>query len=221
MAVHDVAYNLKKKSGMMFSHREAKPGAKAGTWNVWRPIHQRCRNREIAWTCDEVFCLEFSRVSVLCVCWIGELECFKVVEYLPAGLVLLGPSWSSIAGALLPSTSVAPQFLLIFRPIFVRLFSSFSGDDSRLWCGSFPNCHTCDAECDRRKIWEVDSQSGITCALVPSSCLSFCLNWDFKYFKSPFFCIVPLLALGMPAYWLLTQNLEVWLQPCVASVLSV
>jgi hypothetical protein len=47
------------------------------------------------------------------------------------------------------------------------------------------------------------------------------LNWDFKYFKSPFFCIVPLLALGMPAYWLLTQNLEVWLQPCVASVLSV
>ena len=31
MAVHDVAHNLKKKSGMMFSHREAKPGAKAGT----------------------------------------------------------------------------------------------------------------------------------------------------------------------------------------------
>ena len=87
----------------------------------------------------------------------------------------------------LPSPLNFCWFFMIFRPIFVRLFSSFSGDDSRLWCGSFPNCHTCDAECDRRKIWEVDSQSGITCALVPSSCLSFCLNWDFKYFKSPFF----------------------------------
>eukprot|EP00434_Breviolum_minutum_P029718 symbB.v1.2.026273.t1/scaffold2600.1/size76924/4 len=27
-------------------------------------------------------------------------------------------------------------------------------DHPLLWCGSFPNCHTCDADCDRRRIWE-------------------------------------------------------------------
>ena len=25
---------------------------------------------------------------------------------------------------------------------------------SRLWCSNFPNCHTCDADCDRRRITE-------------------------------------------------------------------
>ena len=23
-----------------------------------------------------------------------------------------------------------------------------------LWCSGFPNCHTCDADCDHRRIWE-------------------------------------------------------------------
>eukprot|EP00931_Biecheleriopsis_adriatica_P027376 TRINITY_DN16480_c0_g1_i1.p1 TRINITY_DN16480_c0_g1~~TRINITY_DN16480_c0_g1_i1.p1 ORF type:complete len:2502 (+),score=638.39 TRINITY_DN16480_c0_g1_i1:480-7508(+) len=27
-------------------------------------------------------------------------------------------------------------------------------DHALLWCGNFPNCHTCDADCDRRRIWE-------------------------------------------------------------------
>ena len=49
----------------------------------------------------------------------------------------------------------------------------------------------------------------------------FLFELRFQIFHVPVFCIVPLLALGMPAYWLLTQNLEVSLQPCVASVLSI
>ena len=36
----------------------------------------------------------------------------------------------------------------------------------RLWCGSFPNCHTCDADCDRRRIWEANSKTNVNQKLL-------------------------------------------------------
>ena len=118
---------LKGGKGGVFFVRFA--GARHGIWNVYSQIPQRCKRKVV-----RVLGVAFFVHRLAC------LQCLNPCYDLDGGIILLGHPWPSAVRALVVASDCLTPF-----PISVNC---------RLWCGSFPNCHTCDADCDRRRIWE-------------------------------------------------------------------